>query len=81
MIALALCNITLAYKHDKPTDVDKHLLISRFAYNLTRVQWTLFGLILDMLKDDNNNNEESDYKNIIDEYIITIIPLDDSDLR
>ena len=34
-----------------------------------------------MVKDDNKKNEESDYKNKIDEYIITRIPLDDSDLR
>ena len=34
-----------------------------------------------MVKDDNNKNEESNYKHKIDEYLITRILLDDSDLR
>ena len=81
LVALALCDTSLAYKHIKQADVDTHLLISRFVSKLTRGYRTLFELILDMVKDDNNKNEESDCKNKIDEYIITRIPLDDSDLR
>ena len=81
LVALALCDTSLAYKHIKPADVDTHLLISRFVSSLTRGQRTLFGLILDMVKDDNNKNEKTDYNNNIDEYIITRIPLDDSDSR
>ena len=34
-----------------------------------------------MVKEENNINEETDYKNNIDDYILTRIPLDDSDLR
>ena len=81
LVALALYDTSLAYKHIKPADVDTHLLISRFVSSLTRGQRTLFGLILDMVKDDNNKNEKTDYNNNIDEYIITRIPLDDSDSR
>ena len=81
LVALALCNTSLAYRHIKQTDVDNHLLISHFVSNLPRGQRALFGLILDMVKDDNNKNEQSDYKNKIDEYIITRILLVYSDLR
>ena len=34
-----------------------------------------------MVKEEYNRNEETDYKNNIDDCIITRIPLDDSDLR
>ena len=81
LVALALCDTSLAYKHIKQADVDTHLLISRFVSKLTRGYRTLFELILDMVKDDNNKNEKTDYNNNIDEYIITRIPLDDSDSR
>ena len=80
-VLLVLCDISLAYKHIKPADVDKNILISFFVSNLLRGKRILFGFILDNLKDDNNKNEEFHYKNKIDEYIITRIPLDDSDLR
>ena len=81
LVALALCDTSLAYKYIKPADVDTHLLISKFVSNLTRGQRTLFGLILDMVKEENNINEETDNNNNIDDYILTRIPLDDSDLR
>ena len=53
LAVLALCDTSLAYTHIKPTDIDEHLLLSRLVSNLTRGQRTLFGLILDMVKDDN----------------------------
>ena len=62
LVALALCDTSLAYTYIESADVDMYLLISRFFCNLTRGQRTLFELTLDMVKDDNNKNEETDYK-------------------
>ena len=42
-VALALCDTSQAYKHNKFTDVDLHLLISHFVSKLTSGQWSLFG--------------------------------------
>ena len=38
LVALSLCDTSLAYKHIKPIYIDKSLLISRFVSNLTREQ-------------------------------------------
>ena len=60
LVALALYDTLLALNNIKRIDDDKHLLNSRFFFNLTREQRTLLGLILDMVKDDNNKKEKSD---------------------
>ena len=73
LVSLALCDTSQAYKHIKSTDVDLHLLISHFVSNLTRGQRSLFGLILDMVQDNFQNENVSSYNNEVEVYKLNLL--------